>query len=109
MSVRATSLAYLFGAMVLGGASAAERPPAPAAPVPASNDAPVASEVRLAGDDSQTRLVLDLSQKIDVRAFTLANPYRVVMDMPQVTFRLPPKTGTFRAGTPRPSAGGASF
>ena len=30
---------------------------------------------------------------IDVRAFTLANPYRVVMDMPQVTFRLPPKTG----------------
>ena len=93
MSVRATSLAYLFGAMVLGGASAAERPPAPAAPVPGSNDAPVASEVRLAGDDSQTRLVLDLSQKIDVRAFTLANPYRVVMDMPQVTFRLPPKTG----------------
>ena len=93
MSVRATSLAYLFGAMVLGGASAAERPPAPAAPVPGSNDAPVASEVRLAGDDSQTRLVLDLSQKIDVRAFTLANPYRVVMDMPQVTFRLPSKTG----------------
>src|SRR3954471_22026714 len=93
MSVRATSLAYLFGAMVLGGASAAERPPAPAAPVPASNDAPVASEVRLAGDDSQTRLVLDLSQKIDVRAFTLANPYRVVMDMPQVTFQFPPKVG----------------
>src|SRR6188472_1132760 len=93
MSVRATSLAYLFGAMVLGGASAAERPPAPAAPVPGRNDAPVASEVRLAGDDSQTRLVLDLSQKIDVRAFTLASPYRVVMDMPQVTFRLPPKTG----------------
>src|SRR6185369_845763 len=98
MSVRATSLAYLFGAMVLGGASAAERPPAPAAPVPASNDAPVASEVRLAGDDSQTRLVLDLSQKIDVRAFTLANPYRVVMDMPQVTFRLPPKTGEVGRG-----------
>src|SRR6185436_8088620 len=93
MSVRATSLAYLFGAMVLGGASAAERAPAPAAPVQASNEAPVASEVRLAGDDNQTRLVLDLSQKIDVRAFTLANPYRVVMDMPQVTFRLPSKTG----------------
>jgi N-acetylmuramoyl-L-alanine amidase len=54
---------------------------------------PVASEVRLGGDDSQTRMVIDLSQKVDVRAFTLANPYRVVMDMPQVTFRLPPKTG----------------
>jgi N-acetylmuramoyl-L-alanine amidase len=93
MSVRATSLAYLFGAMVLGAASAAERPPTSAPPAPASNDAPVASEVRLAGDDTQTRLVLDLSQKVDVRAFTLANPYRVVMDMPQVSFRLPPRTG----------------
>ncbi|HEY4821645.1 MAG TPA: AMIN domain-containing protein, partial [Xanthobacteraceae bacterium] len=79
--------------MVIGGASAAERPGTPVPPVPTSNDAPVASEVRLGGDDTQTRLVVDLSQKIDVRAFTLANPYRVVMDMPQVTFRLPPKTG----------------
>jgi N-acetylmuramoyl-L-alanine amidase len=34
-----------------------------------------------------------LSQKIDIRAFTLANPYRVVIDMPQVTFQLPPKVG----------------
>ena len=49
--------------------------------------------MRLGGDDTQTRLVVDLSRKIDVRAFTLANPYRVVIDMPQVTFRLPPKTG----------------
>jgi N-acetylmuramoyl-L-alanine amidase len=93
MSVRVTSLAFLCGAMVLGGASAAERPGTPAPPVPGPNDVPVASEVRLGGDDSQTRLVIDLSQKVDVRAFTLANPYRVVMDMPQVTFRLPPKTG----------------
>jgi len=93
MSVRATSLAFLFGAMVLGGASAAERPDPAAPPAPAASDAPVASEVRLGGDDTQTRMIVDLSQKIDVRAFTLANPYRVVMDMPQVTFRLPPKTG----------------
>jgi N-acetylmuramoyl-L-alanine amidase len=93
MSVRVTSLAFLCGAMVLGGASAAERPGTTAPPVPGPNDVPVASEVRLGGDDSQTRMVIDLSQKVDVRAFTLANPYRVVMDMPQVTFRLPPKTG----------------
>jgi N-acetylmuramoyl-L-alanine amidase len=49
--------------------------------------------VRLAGDEAQTRLVLDLSQKIDVRAFALANPYRVVIDMPQVSFQFRPKTG----------------
>ena len=45
--------------------------------------------MRLGGDDSQTRLVVDL-EKIDIRAFTLANPYRVVIDMPQVTFQFPP-------------------
>ena len=57
------------------------------------NDLPVASDIRVAGDETQTRLVMDLSQKLDIRAFTLANPYRVVIDMPQVTFELPPKTG----------------
>ena len=34
-----------------------------------------------------------ISRKIDLRAFTLADPYRVVIDIPQVTFLLPPKTG----------------
>jgi N-acetylmuramoyl-L-alanine amidase len=59
----------------------------------AVNDYPIATEVRLAGDDGQTRLVVDFSEKIDVRAFTLANPYRVVIDMPQVAFQLPSKAG----------------
>ena len=36
---------------------------------------------------------MDLSRKIDLHAFTLADPYRVVLDIPQVTFALPPKTG----------------
>lgn len=93
MSVRATSLAFLFGAMVLGGASAAEPTGATPPQTRAPNDFPIASEVRLGGDDGQTRLVVDLSQKIDIRAFTLAHPYRVVIDMPQVTFQLPAKTG----------------
>ncbi len=98
MSVRAASLAVLFGAMVLGGASAAERTGATPPQTRAPNDFPIASEVRLGGDDSQTRLVVDLSQKVDIRAFTLANPYRVVIDMPQVTFQLKPKTGEVGRG-----------
>ena len=93
MSVRATSLAFLFGAMVLGGASAAEPTGATPPQTRAPNDFPIASEVRLGGDDGQTRLVVDLSQKIDIRAFTLAHPYRVVIDMPQVTFQIPAGTG----------------
>jgi N-acetylmuramoyl-L-alanine amidase len=97
MPVRATSLAVLFAAMFLGSAFAAGRGGAPAATnttiTPAPGEFPLASEVRLGGDDQQTRMVVDFSEKIDVRAFTLANPYRVVIDMPQVTFQLPPRTG----------------
>jgi N-acetylmuramoyl-L-alanine amidase len=54
---------------------------------------PVASDARLAGDDKQTRFVLELDRKIDLRAFALADPYRVVLDIPQVDFQLPPQTG----------------
>lgn len=52
---------------------------------------PTASGVRLGGDAKQTRFVLDLSQKIPINAFTLANPYRVVVDLPQVAFHIPHK------------------
>ena len=103
MSVRVTILPFLFGAMVLsglllGGASAAERIGPSGAPAGAPNDFPVASDVRLGGDDTQTRLIVDLSQKVEIRAFTLANPYRVVLDMPQVTFQFPPKAGEVGRG-----------
>ena len=40
-----------------------------------------------------TRFVMDFSRKVELRAFTLADPYRVVIDLPQITFNLPPKTG----------------
>jgi N-acetylmuramoyl-L-alanine amidase len=93
MSVRATSLAVLFGAIALGCVSAAERAGAAGPQSRSGNELPLASDVRVGGDDAQTRLIVDLSQKIDVRAFTLANPYRVVIDMPQVNFQFPPKAG----------------
>ena len=44
-------------------------------PLPAVGDpTPVATDARLAGDDKQTRLVIDLTRKIEVRAFTIADP-----------------------------------
>jgi hypothetical protein len=43
-------------------------------------------------------LVIDLSHKIDMRAFTLADPYRVVIDIPQVNFQLPPDIGEHGRG-----------
>jgi N-acetylmuramoyl-L-alanine amidase len=59
---------------------------------------PVATDARLGGDDKQTRFVMDLSQKVDIAAFTLADPYRVVIDLPQVTFKLPAKEGEHGRG-----------
>jgi N-acetylmuramoyl-L-alanine amidase len=59
---------------------------------------PVASEARLAGDSKQTRFVLDLDKAITFRAFALADPYRLVVDIPQVNFRLPPGTGVAGRG-----------
>jgi N-acetylmuramoyl-L-alanine amidase len=79
-------------ALMLALAAAAAMGPAA---VRAAEDAdiPVATEARLGGDGKQTRFVVDLSRKIDIRAFALADPYRVVVDMPQVSFQFPPHTG----------------
>src|SRR5262249_4170324 len=55
--------------------------------------APGVPDARLAGDEKETRVILDLSRKVEIRAFTLADPYRVVVDLSQVNFQLPEKTG----------------
>jgi len=74
----------------LGKVAAESQPSKPTLPV----RLPVASDARLAGDGKQTRFVLDLDQPISVHAFALADPYRVVVDIPQVSFQLPPGIGT---------------
>ena len=66
-------------------------------PIAASNF-PIASDARLAGDAKQTRFVLDLDKTIKFRAFALADPYRVVVDIPQVSFQLAAGTGTAGRG-----------
>ena len=88
--------------------AAAEQPSVPVpvlitAPAAASTPAaapefPIASDVRLAGDSKQTRFVLDLDKSIPFRAFALADPYRVVVDIPQVSFQLPAGVGAAGRG-----------
>jgi N-acetylmuramoyl-L-alanine amidase len=84
------------------GSEAAEgpqtSPTAPASEVKATGDFPIVSDARLAGDSKQTRFILDLDKKVDFRAFALADPYRVVVDIPQVTFQLAPGTGSAGRG-----------
>ena len=59
---------------------------------------PIASDARLAGDAKQTRFVLDLDKAVQFRAFPLADPYRVVVDIPQVNFQLPAGAGAAGRG-----------
>jgi N-acetylmuramoyl-L-alanine amidase len=85
-------VALLCVAALLCAGSTVAGPAIPSAV--AASDFPVASDVRLAGDAKQTRFVLDLDKTLQFRAFTLADPYRVVVDLPQVDFRLPNGAGT---------------
>src|SRR5262249_25156057 len=108
------AVATLAGALLVEGAPAwAGNDPGASAPSQgAAENLVVANDVRLGGDDNQIRFVVDLSRKIDIRAFMLANPYRVIIDMPQVNFQFPPNAGeqgrglvkAFRYGLALPGA-----
>lgn len=90
MGLRAGRIAFgLLGLMCAGAFCARAEPASPAG----SGDVPVASDVRIGGDAKQTRFVVDLSQKVDIHPFTLPDPYRVVIDLPQVTFQFPDRAG----------------
>ena len=85
--------ALLCSRFAIGGA--AETQPSK---LSVASNFPVASDARLAGDSKQTRFILDLDQPITFRAFPLADPYRVIVDVPQVSFRLPAGVGTAGRG-----------
>jgi N-acetylmuramoyl-L-alanine amidase len=88
-------LALLSGA---GVARSAEWIDGRAPLLPAGTAYPVATDARVGGDDGQTRFVMDFSKGVELQAFTLADPYRVVVDLPQVTFKLPPNAGATGRG-----------
>lgn len=52
-----------------------------------------ATGAELTGDGQRTRFSLLLSAPVSYQIFTLADPYRVIVDMPDVDFRLPKGAG----------------
>ncbi len=50
---------------------------------------PVATAVRTGEHVGKTRFVLDLSEPADFRVFLLSNPYRVVIDLPEIDWHVP--------------------
>jgi N-acetylmuramoyl-L-alanine amidase len=46
------------------------------------------TDVRLGQHENHTRFVISMSRKLDFEIFTLADPYRIVIDFPEVGWRL---------------------
>ena len=53
--------------------------------------APVVDSVRIGDYETRTRFVIDINEKISFKIFTLADPYRIVIDLPEVAWRIKPK------------------
>lgn len=75
---RLPALAALLGAAWLAAG------PAQAGPA-------VVTDLRVGEQAATTRIVLDVTQPVTFSVFTLAAPYRVVIDMPEMGWRLPAK------------------
>lgn len=58
----------------------------------------VAQDARVAGDRERTRFIADLSKKVDVHVFAMGNPYRVIVDAPDVSFQMPDGIGKEKRG-----------
>lgn len=48
---------------------------------------------RVAGDGDKTRFVADLTRPVSYSVYVLPNPYRVMIDLPDVSFELPSNAG----------------
>ena len=53
----------------------------------------VVTGARVAGDANHTRFVADISKTVSYTVYVLPDPYRVIIDVPDLTFDLPPGIG----------------
>jgi N-acetylmuramoyl-L-alanine amidase len=67
--------------------------PGPRVADAAAGSPPEATAASLYSDANTTTFRLDLSRGITAEIFTLGNPYRVIVDLPNVSFRLPAGAG----------------
>ncbi len=73
-------------------------PPSVLAKLKEDQIVPEASNARLGGDKQRTRFVVDISSSIGYAVYVLPDPYRVIIDLPEVNFQLPPGQGTSGRG-----------
>jgi N-acetylmuramoyl-L-alanine amidase len=61
--------------------------------VRAQADKPVVTGARVAGDEDRTRFVLDMDRQVTPAISGLDNPYRLIVDLPEVAFSIPADAG----------------
>jgi N-acetylmuramoyl-L-alanine amidase len=78
---------------------AATQPPKAAAP---------AHETALKGDHTRTKFIIGLERPVEFQVFSLANPNRVFVELPDVMLQLPPEPGAAAVGLIKSFRGGVS-
>jgi len=66
--------------------------------LPAAAEPPVASATQLVGDETRTRFIADLSHPVSYSVYVMTDPYRVIIDLPEVNFQLPAGSGADSLG-----------
>lgn len=56
--------------------------------IPSENTALLAYSGRMAGDDARTRLIIDFDKRPDISVHYVANPHRILIDLPETVFAL---------------------
>lgn len=69
-----------------------------AAPATAEETTPTAVAIRISAEPARTRFVVDITRTVGFNVYVLPDPYRVIVDLPQVVFRLPPASGSKGGG-----------
>ncbi|MGU9978932.1 N-acetylmuramoyl-L-alanine amidase [Phreatobacter sp. HK31-P] len=91
----AASQAQTTGAVSAAGRGAVARPAGDGA----RSTLPAAvSAAHLTVDGQRTRLTFDLTRAVEMRAFALADPYRVIIDLDEVNFHMAPRAVAERRG-----------
>ena len=98
MAFRIAALAFVAAALAPSvGPRAGEAAPPPAVTAPAERSVEaVAAAADLEDSGEGAKLTFELSAPVDVSAFVLADPDRVIVDAPQVEFLIDPEVGKAR-------------
>src|SRR5215471_13419228 len=66
------------------------------------------NETSLKSDGARTKFVIGLERTVDFQVFSLSNPNRVFVELPEVMLQLPPEPGTTPIGLVKSFRGGVS-